>query len=317
MGISKIRKAVRIISFVLIVYGGLFAYFLGVKIFPLIPISLPISYSAGEISLLGKSYGIHFFEDWIMDLSPFTLILPILITFLICWLLFASFLCGWLCPLGCFQDFLSFIRKKLKIEKLILPKKIEKFFDYFRYIFLFLILIITFLISDYFVNQVGISAIRDMHGKVSVSKTSCAGTVLDALRGEIEKAIKRLTPPSQPIRLIFYFIGLLFLGFYFGSFFIERFYCRVCPIGAVNFLFNEGSFLFLEKDNQRCTRCGICLEVCPMNQRKVYEERIRNKVDSMRCIKCFKCVEKCPEDNCLKVRFMKFTIFSSKFKNIG
>ncbi|MEM5814971.1 MAG: 4Fe-4S binding protein [Candidatus Aenigmatarchaeota archaeon] len=316
MKLEILRRIVRILSFIIIIYGGMIAYYFGIRNFPVIPISLPISYAAGEKTFFDKNYGIHFFEDILMTQLPIYLILTTSIVFLISLILFGSSWCGWICPLGVLQDGISFVRRFFKINGFKLSKKIEKFFDYYRYFNLFSILLLSFLIGDYFINITNISSFRDLHGKVSVSKTSCPGTALCFVRGELETTIKRLTPPSQPIRLFFYFLGLFSLTLYLGSFFIDRLYCRICPTGAINFLFNRGSFLSIEKNTQKCTKCKVCLEVCPMGQEKIYKEKISKNVDSYRCLKCFKCVEKCPEDNALQIKLGKYTIFSSKFKKV-
>ena len=47
-------------------------------------------------------------------------------------------------------------------------------------------------------------------------------------------------------------------------------------------------------DLEKCTGCGICEEVCPVEAIKVENEKA--KVDNEECVDCGTCVEECPED---------------------
>jgi polyferredoxin len=69
----------------------------------------------------------------------------------------------------------------------------------------------------------------------------------------------------------------------------KRPFCRfVCPLGAIWSPFNRHSALLLDVDEERCTRCELCFEVCPMDI-MVYEGP-----NSSQCIRCLECAKVCP-----------------------
>jgi formate hydrogenlyase subunit 6/NADH:ubiquinone oxidoreductase subunit I len=108
-------------------------------------------------------------------------------------------------------------------------------------------------------------------------------------------------------------LGLTVLGFFFVlSFVVRKFWCRVCPIGAINSFFNKYALLTLQKDGSKCTKCRICLRACPMDIEEIYEEKGKTNISSKECIHCYRCVELCPEEGCLSVAFLEKTIVSSK-----
>jgi NAD-dependent dihydropyrimidine dehydrogenase PreA subunit len=46
-------------------------------------------------------------------------------------------------------------------------------------------------------------------------------------------------------------------------------------------------------DEEKCTGCGSCAEVCPVEALKVND---KTKVDADTCIDCGTCVDECPEE---------------------
>ena len=84
-----------------------------------------------------------------------------------------------------------------------------------------------------------------------------------------------------PVVLILIIILVASLG--------ERFWCRViCPLGALLGVFSLTRVLNLHVQ-EKCTQCGLCSRVCPMDAIKEY------KVKKTECTLCFECVEKCPQ----------------------
>ena len=116
---------------------------------------------------------------------------------------------------------------------------------------------------------------------------------------------------DTPIYSAIGLIGLSFLALYFFGFVSPRAWCKICPSGGLLSLFNKGSLMKKEKDVQKCTKCGICKRVCPMQIKEIYEEKEKKSVDSTKCIRCFSCTDHCPEEDCLKVKIFGKTLFRS------
>ncbi len=92
--------------------------------------------------------------------------------------------------------------------------------------------------------------------------------------------------------------GLINLGLVlvFGFFAAGgRAYCNLlCPIGAIDAFVNKISSSFGKRvriDNEKCTKCGLCVDVCPTWAIKINE---RAEIDQLSCIPCRKCEKICP-----------------------
>jgi polyferredoxin len=115
-------------------------------------------------------------------------------------------------------------------------------------------------------------------------------------------------------------LSVFALGFFFiMTFTFRKFWCRICPVGAINSFFNKHALLTLQKDGSKCTKCRICLRACPMDIEEIYEEKGKTNISSKECIHCYRCVELCPEDNCLSVAFLEKKLLNSKspYKKTG
>jgi polyferredoxin len=108
-------------------------------------------------------------------------------------------------------------------------------------------------------------------------------------------------------------LSILTFGFFlFMCFPIRRFWCHICPAGAMMALLNKHCLIHLKKDHSKCTHCGVCARVCPMEIRKVWREREKENVTMPECVHCYRCVESCPEDGCLGVSVYGKVVLESK-----
>jgi polyferredoxin len=109
------------------------------------------------------------------------------------------------------------------------------------------------------------------------------------------------------------FVVLTFVG----SFFVRRVWCRFCPTGSSIAILNRfkgfkwAPVLHLDKDEEKCTKCGICKRVCPVQVTEVYEQK-GGKIMTSMCMLCTRCVEMCPYEDCLKVKLGGKTVFKSR-----
>jgi NAD-dependent dihydropyrimidine dehydrogenase PreA subunit len=112
--------------------------------------------------------------------------------------------------------------------------------------------------------------------------------------------------------------ALVFVGVTLaGSFFMRRAWCRFCPtgssLGVVNRFkgFKWAPLLHLEKDEEKCTKCGVCKRVCQLQVTDVYEQK-GGRINTSMCMLCMRCVEMCPYEDTLKVKLGNKTVFSSR-----
>jgi len=119
------------------------------------------------------------------------------------------------------------------------------------------------------------------------------------------------TPLTFPIA---YLLVLIILA---ASFKVRRFWCRFCPTGisagALNRFktFSWLPLLRLSKEGEKCTKCGICQRVCPVQVTEVYEKK-NGDIHTSMCTLCLRCVEMCPEKGCLSLKADEQTIYRSR-----
>lgn len=169
-----------------------------------------------------------------------------------------AFFCGWICPFGTVQESLGKLGKKIFKDKFNkVPYKIDKYLRFFKYLFLAFILFQT--ARQY---------------RLVFENLDPYYTLFNIWSDEIALS------------------GYIVLGItLLLSLYIDRPYCRyVCPLGAINGLFNKLSITTIKRDNANCVSCGMCDDVCPVN----IKVSTLDKVNTTQCIRCMQCVEVCP-----------------------
>ncbi|MCQ1529329.1 4Fe-4S binding protein [Lutispora saccharofermentans] len=169
------------------------------------------------------------------------------------------FFCGWLCPIGAMQDFSAWLGSKMKIPRF--DTKVKKAFNplFFKYPILLSILLISIL--GYGAIIAGLSPWRAL------------------------LSLLRLPYNWAEMKTGFAILMAVFLA----SMFLSRFFCRyLCPLGAAQALFGSLS-LFSLKHGSGCSRCGICLDGCPVGIRL----SAGSDTISPECIRCMDCIDGC------------------------
>lgn len=237
--------------------------------------------------------------------------------------------CGWACPLGLYLDTLTIIRRILKIPHYSLSSRLNQDLQKTRYIIaltIVLIVIVSFFFSS--VDLTNFIWLRPPFTPFSFFLEPLQPIILPwhppfgalaALNGAY------LTFPYVGEFLLYlYNTGLaLPLSYLFvvtvlaSSFKIRRLWCRFCPTG-ISFgglnrfeVFRWMPLLKLSKKGEKCTKCGICQRVCPVQVTEVYERKDGDMQTSM-CTLCLRCVEMCPEKKCLSVRMGGKTVYQSR-----
>ncbi len=206
--------------------------------------------------------------------------------------------CSWACPFGLTQELLMSIRQSLRIPHLQLSRKWISLLDQLKYAVLFFTLLVAI--------SIGIPSLGFGEYSATLSLPYCQicpaqgfFTLLQAPFG--------ITSAALPITAI-----IVLVLFVVGSFFIRMFWCRICPMGALMALFNKLSLIWLRKDPAKCTKCRICLRVCPQDFHTVYEEMEKENITGPECTLCGRCVECCPEQGALGLLAFNKTIIESK-----
>lgn len=186
--------------------------------------------------------------------------------------------CGWICPMGTFQEWVSRIGKKLNGKRFnrFLPYKVDKYLRFIRYIVLVLVLIKTAQSAQLlFVNIDPYYALFN----IWTDEVAIGG-----------------------------YVALILVTVF--SLFVERPFCKYfCPYGALLGLFNKVKLFKIERKESTCISCKKCDNSCPMN----IELSTAGVSKDHQCISCLECTSEatCPKSDTLFISF-KRKILSSK-----
>ena len=179
-------------------------------------------------------------------------------------LMFGRTICGFLCPTGLGQDLLY----KIKTPKL-RKSRFTRIFSYFKYVLLAVLVIAIPVIYQ---------------GIPAFCKYVCPA-------GTFGGSLFLLMNPNNAdffsmLGYLFSWKFVLLVVFVVASVFIYRFFCRFfCPLGAILGFFNKFAFIGVSLDNGKCTDCGLCVQTCKMDVKRVGDHE---------CINCGECIPVCP-----------------------
>jgi polyferredoxin len=243
---------------------------------------------------------------------------------LIMTLFLGRFFCGWICPFGLYLDLITLLRKSLKIRYRNLPEKLNKSLHILRYALLVFFLILPFLLSPIHPWQWPLALFLVGPFKPISVLLGPLEPLIIPWKGGIEFFGLDFSYPYFS-DILYYssgiFVSINFLVFALltlaSSFVVRRFWCRFCPTGASLAIVNRFSgfkwapIIHINKEEEKCTKCGICKRVCPLQVTEVYEQK-SGKVKTSMCMLCFRCVEMCPYQDCLKIKVAGKTVFKSR-----
>ncbi len=252
-------------------------------------IILPIEYpSGGEFSTVWSAfealqYGITFFTFPYLVISIFGLF----------GVLFGKTTCGWICPMGLFQDLFYYI----PIKKKKVSKPTEKSLRGIAATIVVFALTFALIIGiSYHRNGASGKEAYDQWGNMPYSVLDPVATLFATLFYYLKWGIQNDTLGAEMgawkfwfvIRLIFFIIVLVLITIF------PRAYCRwFCPTGLILGFFSKYSIFGLKINKNRCrSNCNLCERACPV-QVKILE--YDKNITDINCNNCGECVDACPE----------------------
>ena len=263
----------------------------------------------------------------------FTLSIPLLYFFIIIFgitLVFGRLYCGWFCPFGFIMDLEVMLRRAFGIRYRNVPERLSKILHQSRYVILLVFLALP--IALWIMNPPQNLSIAVAEARLLAGPFRPYSTMLDPM---IPIVVPWTTSALSVFKVnltypyaqdIIYYLGnntgldfaVAFIGLTLvGSFFIRRVWCRFCPTGASLGVVNRFKgfkwvpLLHIDKDEEKCTKCGVCKRVCQSQVQEVYEQK-GGRINTSMCVLCSRCVEMCPYKDTLKIKFGNKTVFKSR-----
>ncbi|MGD0644669.1 MAG: 4Fe-4S binding protein [Candidatus Bathyarchaeia archaeon] len=237
--------------------------------------------------------------------------------------------CGWLCPFGFIMDIIILLKRTLRKPYRILPDKLNKSLHQLRYailLFLLLLPILLWLIDPPPNLHFVVPMLQFLSGpfrSYTFLIDPMVPLVVPWASPFLFYTIKLNYPYAQDIvnytgGNVGQIIAVVFVGLTLaGSSLIRRVWCRFCPTGSSLAVVNRfkgfkwAPMLYIDKNEEKCTDCGVCEGACPMQVNEVYEQKA-GKINTSMCILCAECVEMCPIPDALKLKLGKKTLFKSR-----
>jgi len=309
--LSFIRKLVQIGAFVFFVYGGtLTGYYLadkvtgalpalscaydmqGADLCTLIPFQHQMDHRLGEAIAGGGNL--------IMGVMPTLITLG---TFLILFVFLNKAFCGWICPLGTFQELLHNLGQKLGLQRResLAPELVERVRPVKWIILLLLVFGFPLLTGIGWVNH----DLGDPFCKICPSRILTTLAVGDSSQLYLDNSSNTALVLSLIADFLFGLTIALALT-------IRQPFCRICPMLALHAAFRKLGLLRLVKvATPRCVKCGLCAKACPMDITEIHTEMEKRDVTFEDCTLCGRCVEFCPYKDVLQLRYASFPLFSA------
>jgi len=271
----------------------------------------------------GRGWGVNY------ELAGFERIAIILGIVIVASVILGRFWCGWICPFGLYVDLMSRLRKALRIKHRNFSPGFNTKFHQMAYVIVAMMLILSVIFGSQAIAGAQIVPGTQQGGLVYTyfSAPFCQVCPMKPLcvLGETSVGLMQPSWIFGPTTGQFWQLGqyvtslnlFIFAIVTAAAFFFRRSWCRICPLGGLIGLFNRFppfkwiSGVRLEKDEEKCTKCGICKRVCPTQVTEVFEEK-GGDVTTSQCILCLRCVEMCPYGETLKFKVAGKTAFKSR-----
>ena len=246
-----------------------------------------------EVSLSPEDTGVielPYPVSWLLELDPLAALITILssgtlyrgllwaLAIVIPTILFGRFFCGWMCPLGTLNHWLSEWRSKRPSRRGKARVESNAYHPYQKVKFGILIAVLTAAFAGsalagwfdplcFFARSIGTVVIPVLHEGAQSARdwvhswglppTSWLADVLYAALAWVALPFRKATYQSV------LFHGTIFLVVLAANRLITRFWCRgICPLGALLGLLSRFAIFGLQKDPASCTHCKPCTLSC-------------------------------------------------------
>ncbi len=206
--------------------------------------------------------------------------------------------CSTVCPLGIFQDVITFFSKLFRKKKF--RFKYSKPYNFLRYGIL-AIVVIAFLLGS--VTLLALLDPYSIYGRFSsdfmrplyILGNNLLAVIFEKLHiyAMYVVEIKHVNLLTLIIPAVF-FVGIIWLAVTKG-----RLYCNtICPVGSFLGLVSKVSMFKLNIEDSSCTQCGKCAFACKSSCINIKTKEI----DFSRCVACYNCVKSCNTES-VKYKF--------------
>lgn len=298
--VTRLRFIFQLLFFTLLTYGGR----IGIHLSYALPcFSCPYVSGCGGgcylMALQGSWWGMQMATASLMSQMGIDALLYLGL-FLLLSIVLGKFWCGWICPFGTLQDWITRLRKRLGIAEARMRWLTRDRLKWIKYLLLAYLIVIPLLIAH-----------AGLHHDFGLPFCQiCPAKPLMPLFAGITRHLA--LDATNGITLTFSILSLVIAGsMLVGMFFKERFFCWFCPMLVLIHMVRKISPVRLVKDVDGCIGCANCRRLCPMDIRRVHEEKETSQVLDEDCTLCMTCTEACPGDQVLKVTLFKWPLFSS------
>ena len=310
--VTALRRVVQLFAFVFFVYGALIftTFYTDDKLTQALPaLSCAYDMKSGDYcALIPLQHQMDHRVSGLLTQSAKAMeaLMPTLITIatvLALIIVLNKAFCGWLCPLGFFQEVIGMIGTKLGITQIgsLSRETITKVRPIKWFIFLFFVLIFPLL--------TGIGLLGHEWGSPFCS--ICPSRIMTTtLTGDMSQVYVSQAGWG-------YFALSLLADLLFGlmialALFVRQPFCRICPILPMQSLFKKVGLLRLVKNGSSyCDNCSSCVKACPMDIFEIQEAAQNRNITHTDCTLCGRCVEFCPHDGVMNFKYGPLTIWSS------
>ena len=303
MNLNRFRFWFQIGAFALLVYGGYIGFDLGNKL-PTFACVYNSDGSGGKCYLGILQHDLKHPIESFVGYAGIAFLISLLV--FIAWLvLFNKAWCGYMCPLGTMQDWITALRAKLKIGYSEYTWENRGKIKSIKYILLVLLLIIPPFIAN---SLFGLPTLPQ--GLSMPFCDICPGRMMIPLfTGDYHQFYIDFSSKTD---LVMTTLGMAVTGLFLaGAFIKKRFFCYFCPMSALHYIFSKSSLFRLYKNGSKCTKCGDCYHVCDMDILEIADDVTSHNLVTEDCTLCLKCVAACPETGCLELNYAGATVFES------